>query len=153
MHRNHGVRQGEARGLVWPRIRNLSAGVHPRLLCIRWAVGQVRGRGRQCGAGAPWVCVAGGALGVALVMEIWPDRSRALLAGLIGAAANVGFLLCGAVNWGLGQVLPRMDGWLSALGLPKSSIDFLVADSGWRLLMFTGAAPALLTFFIRLFVP
>src|SRR5207253_4637392 len=84
------------------------------------------------GMGGEW------ALGVALVMELWPDRSRSLLAGLIGASANVGFLLCGAVNWGLGQVLPRMDGWLSALGLPKSSIDFLVADSGWRLLMFTG---------------
>src|SRR5258707_5804777 len=34
------------------------------------------------GMGGEW------ALGVALVMEIWPDNSRALLAGLIGAAAN-----------------------------------------------------------------
>ena len=34
------------------------------------------------GMGGEW------ALGVALVMEIWGDRSRALLAGLIGAAAN-----------------------------------------------------------------
>src|SRR2546429_1714932 len=33
------------------------------------------------GMGGEW------SLGVALVMEIWPERSRALLAGLIGAAA------------------------------------------------------------------
>src|SRR5439155_547256 len=39
------------------------------------------------GMGGEW------ALGVALVMEIWPDQSRAVLAGLIGAAANVGYLL------------------------------------------------------------
>src|SRR5260370_1167711 len=31
--------------------------------------------------------------------------------------------------------------------------DTLVAHSGWRLLFFVGAAPAVLTFFIRLFVP
>ena len=37
-------------------------------------------------------------LGVALVMEIWPNRSRAFMAGLIGAAANAGYLLVGAVG-------------------------------------------------------
>src|SRR5438477_12048420 len=36
------------------------------------------------GMGGEW------SLGVALVMELWPDRSRAFLAGLIGAAANIG---------------------------------------------------------------
>ena len=44
------------------------------------------------GMGGEW------SLGVALVMEIWPDRSRAFLAGLIGAAANVGYLLIGALS-------------------------------------------------------
>src|SRR5215469_18243624 len=39
------------------------------------------------GMGGEW------ALGVALVMESWPQSMRPLLAGLIGAAANVGFLL------------------------------------------------------------
>src|SRR5262249_31683731 len=39
------------------------------------------------GMGGEW------ALGVTLVTELWPDRSRAFLAGLIGAAANVGMLL------------------------------------------------------------
>ncbi len=37
------------------------------------------------GMGGEW------SLGVALVMEVWPNRSRGLMAGLIGAAANVGY--------------------------------------------------------------
>ena len=41
------------------------------------------------GMGGEW------SLGVALVTELWPNRSRAFLAGLIGAAANVGFLAVG----------------------------------------------------------
>jgi MFS transporter, SHS family, sialic acid transporter len=99
------------------------------------------------GMGGEW------SLGVALVMEIWPEESRALLAGLIGAAANVGFLLIGALGLGLATFLDGMQQWLAATGLSQSWVDFLTAHSGWRLLMFSGAAPALLTFFIRLFVP
>src|SRR5580692_8054301 len=38
------------------------------------------------GMGGEW------SLGVALVMEVWPNRSRAWLAGIIGAAANFGYL-------------------------------------------------------------
>ena len=47
------------------------------------------------GMGGEW------SLGVALVMEVWPDRSRAWLAGVIGAAANVGYLMIAAVGLGL----------------------------------------------------
>jgi MFS transporter, SHS family, sialic acid transporter len=79
------------------------------------------------GMGGEW------SLGVALVTEIWPDRSRAFLAGLIGAAANVGFILVGLLSLVLSA--------LSQTG------------SGWRTLMLAGALPAVLTFFIRLFVP
>src|SRR5204863_1216364 len=39
------------------------------------------------GMGGEW------ALGVALVMESWPRDKRPLLAGIIGAASNVGFVL------------------------------------------------------------
>src|SRR5437879_8280291 len=99
------------------------------------------------GMGGEW------SLGVALVMEIWPEKSRALLAGLIGAAANVGFLLIAVVGLGLTTLLHETQGWLSATGLPESWVHTLVANNGWRLLMLFGAAPALLTFFIRLFVP
>ncbi len=99
------------------------------------------------GMGGEW------SLGVALVMEIWPERSRGMLAGLIGAASNVGFLLIAAIGLGLTQTLGHMDGWLRALHLPEPWVEKLVSHSGWRLLMLVGAMPAVLTFFIRLFVP
>ena len=76
------------------------------------------------GMGGEW------ALGVALVMEVWSSKYRPLLAGMIGAAANVGFLIVGII----GAVI---------------KID----QSNWRYLALVGAAPALLTFIIRLFVP
>ena len=53
------------------------------------------------GMGGEW------SLGVALVNEIWPNKSRALIAGLIGAAANVGFLLVGLLSIGLHQLHRR----------------------------------------------
>jgi len=75
------------------------------------------------GMGGEW------SLGVALIMEIWPDKSRAFLAGLIGAAANVGFLLVGVIG---GALAPHLS---------------------WRWILVLGAVPALLAFFIQLFVP
>lgn len=99
------------------------------------------------GMGGEW------ALGVALVTEIWPDRSRAMLAGLIGAASNVGFLLVGLVSLVLVSFLQGVGEGLLRLGIPRSTVDSLLAGDGWRLLMITGAVPALLVFFIRLFVP
>src|SRR5208337_4938712 len=99
------------------------------------------------GMGGEW------SLGVALVMEIWPDRSRGLLAGLIGAAANVGYLLIAVVGLGLGRLLPSVESWLLQGGLPEAWASALVAHSGWRLLMLTGAVPAVLALFIQLFVP
>jgi MFS family permease len=121
--------------------------------------------GGLCGlAAAPWQVVLlrffsalgmGGewSLGVALVMEIWQENARGVLAGLIGAAANVGFLLIAALGRGLSSVLGQLQSWLTDLGLAESWTMPLLANSGWRLLLLCGAAPALLTFFIRLFVP
>ncbi len=76
------------------------------------------------GMGGEW------SLGVALVMECWPDRWRPLLAGVIGAAANIGFLLVG----------------FTAKAFP-------VTEESWRWMFLVGTLPALLVFFIRLFVP
>jgi len=76
------------------------------------------------GMGGEW------SLGVALVMEVWPEKFRPMLAGIIGAAANVGFAL------------------ISVTGL-----FFSVTQDSWRWVALVGAAPALLTFLIRLFVP
>jgi MFS family permease len=81
------------------------------------------------GMGGEW------ALGVALVMESWPQRMRPLLAGLIGAAANVGFLLT--------VPLVQLE---EAVGRP-------VDAGGWRWVLGVCAFPALLTFFLRIFVP
>src|SRR5439155_14637803 len=99
------------------------------------------------GMGGEW------SLGVALVMEIWPDQSRGVLAGLIGAAANVGYLAIGVLGLGLGAVGKELPGWLLSLGVSTGTVEFLVANQGWRLLMLIGAMPAFLTLFIQLFVP
>ena len=99
------------------------------------------------GMGGEW------SLGVALVMEVWPNRSRAFMAGLIGAAANVGYLMVSLVSLGLVTFILRVRTLLLDVGLSQSWVDHLTANQGWRLMMVLGIAPALLTFFIRLFVP
>lgn len=76
------------------------------------------------GMGGEW------ALGVALVMEVWPEKNRPMLAGIIGAAANVGFALIACVG-----------------------MFFAVTQDTWRYVVVIGALPAALTFFVRLFVP
>ena len=76
------------------------------------------------GMGGEW------ALGVALVMETWPEGRRPLMAGLIGAAANFGYAFIAVIG-----------------------IAFPIARDSWRWVMMVGAAPAVLTFFILLFVP
>ncbi|MBX3444101.1 MAG: MFS transporter [Planctomyces sp.] len=99
------------------------------------------------GMGGEW------SLGVSLVMELWPSRSRAWLAGLIGAASNVGFVLVALLGLGLSHIQPWLESTLSGSFLPQELAARLTANSSWRLLMICGALPALLTFFIRLFVP
>lgn len=76
------------------------------------------------GMGGEW------SLGVALVMEVWPEKHRPLMAGVIGAAANVGFALIAIIG-----------------------MFFKVTIDSWRWVALIGAIPALLTFGIRLFVP
>ncbi len=99
------------------------------------------------GMGGEW------SLGVALVMELWPDSTRAWLAGLIGSVANFGYLLVGLLSLVLERILPALHNGLISLGLGSTQADWLTAHSGWRILLLMGASPALLTFFIRLFVP
>jgi len=76
------------------------------------------------GMGGEW------ALGVALVMEVWDAKHRPILAGLIGAASNVGFVMVGVIG-----------------------AAFTVTQSNWRWVAVVGAAPAVLTFIIQIFVP
>ena len=56
-------------------------------------------------------------LGVALVMEVWPDRSRAWLAGVIGAAANLGYLMIAGVGLALSVVLADLRDGLLSIGM------------------------------------
>ena len=99
------------------------------------------------GMGGEW------ALGVALVMEVWPNRSRAFMAGLIGAAGNLGYLLVGVIGLGLAAILQDLETWLTTAGVPGQWVEILVRNQGWRILMILGVTPAILTLFIRLFVP
>ena len=111
-----------------------------------WQIGLLRFIA-ALGMGGEW------SLGVALINEIWPDRSRAFLAGLIGAAANVGYLLIGLVGSWVFQQIGQVRATLLALGLSEEWVTHLTQNEGWRFLMMLGAVPALLTFFIRWFVP
>lgn len=99
------------------------------------------------GMGGEW------ALGVALVTELWPDRSRALVAGLIGASANIGLLMVGFLSLVLVGFMHAVGTTLMSVGVSEKTTSFLVHGDGWRLVMIAGALPALLVFFIRLFVP
>jgi SHS family sialic acid transporter-like MFS transporter len=76
------------------------------------------------GMGGEW------ALGVALVMECWPEKWRPLLAGCIGAAANLGMLLVAFI-----------------------ARNYPVTVESWRWMFLVGASPAALVFLIRLWVP
>lgn len=98
------------------------------------------------GMGGEW------ALGVALVNEVWPERSRGWIAGLIGAAANVGMALVPLLSMGLAAVVATVRGGLEAV-LPAAAVESLLANQAWRFLMISGALPAVLVFFIRAFVP
>jgi SHS family sialic acid transporter-like MFS transporter len=113
-----------------------------------WQVGILRFIA-ALGMGGEW------SLGVALVMEVWPNKSRAFMAGLIGAAANVGYLLVGVLGLVLLEVLGSIRGGLESLGFSPETANFYAGDThrGWRLMMLAGTVPAFLTFFIRVFVP
>ena len=76
------------------------------------------------GMGGQW------SLGVALIMECWPEKHRPKLAGVMGAASNVGFLMIAAVG-----------------------LCYPVTQASWRWLMLVGASPAVLALFVTLGVP
>ncbi len=99
------------------------------------------------GMGGEW------SLGVALVMEVWPDHSRAWLAGVIGAAANLGYMTIACVGLALSVILPDVRTLLLSIGAGDETASWLVHNSGWRILMLFGALPALLTLLIQCFVP
>jgi MFS family permease len=62
------------------------------------------------GMGGEW------ALGVALVNELWTHGNRAFVAGAIGAAANIGYLLVAGLSLGMNTFIETMRTWTLALG-------------------------------------
>ncbi len=76
------------------------------------------------GMGGEW------SLGVALVMETWPEGKRPLMAGLIGASSNLGFALIALIGLG-----------------------YQVTVHSWRWVMLVGALPAFLALAIIWVVP
>ncbi|NLN79013.1 MAG: MFS transporter [Armatimonadetes bacterium] len=70
------------------------------------------------GLGGEW------GLGVALVMETWPNAKRPVLAGLLGSSSNVGFLISALIN------------------------RAFFAALGWRLIFCIGVAPAVLSLLV-----
>ncbi len=92
------------------------------------------------GMGGEW------SLGVALVMEVWPNRSRAFMAGLIGAAANVGYLLVGVIGIVLVEFLARIEEVLGMIGVSDAWTAELVANEGWRIknVSSAGAVPSII---------
>lgn len=100
------------------------------------------------GMGGEW------ALGVALVMELWPDTSRVWLAAAIGVYGNLGYTICGTIALVLNYTDKNdIVEWLGILGLTESWSDRLSSHRYWRLLFLIGALPALLTVLIRIWVP
>jgi len=67
---------------------------------------------------------------VALVAEAWPDVSRPFLAGLLGAAANVGFVLLGAICY-----------------------IFPVTGDAWRWTFLVASVPGLMCLWFMLLLP
>jgi MFS family permease len=88
-----------------------------------WQLGALRFLA-SLGMGGEW------ALGVALVVESWPERWRPMLAGVIGAAGNVGYLLVGVL-----------------------ALSFKVTPDDWRWIMLACATPAALAFVMFLLIP
>ncbi len=118
-----GDRIGRVRAMTWSILTySIFAGLS-YFAREPWHLGALRALG-ALGMGGEW------SLGVALVMECWPAEKRPLMAGLIGASANLGYALIAAL-----------------------AMVIHVTQDSWRWVMLVGAAPAVLTFVIRLFVP
>jgi MFS family permease len=143
-----GDRVGRVRAMVWSVLTYALFSGLCAFASAPWQLGALRFIA-SLGMGGEW------ALGVALVMEVWPGSSRPALAALIGAAANVGFLLIAVIGLYLTSVAGTLAESLRAASVPPSWAEYLVGadQSSWRLLMLIGAFPAALTFLIRMFVP
>ena len=140
-----GDRIGRTRAMVWSVLAYSVFSGLGAIVTAPWQLAVFRFLA-ALGMGGQW------ALGVALVMEIFPNKSRPLMAGIIGASANIGFLLIAVLAIGLNSILAGLSTALHGI-LPNALATVLLQNGSWRLLMILSAFPALLTFLIRVFVP
>jgi MFS family permease len=139
-----GDRVGRVRAMIWSVLTYSIFSGLCAFAAEAWQLGALRFLS-ALGMGGEW------SLGVALVMEIWPSKARPMLAGLIGAAANFGFMLIGWLA--LARSDPTFNTWLQEHFGGIFPDAWFTSQGYWRFLVFLGAVPALLTFFIRIFVP
>ncbi len=90
-----------------------------------WQFGACRFLG-ALGLGGEW------GLGVALVMESWSNKSRPALAGILGAAANIGFLVC------------------ALIGIAMAKYVSGGVSEHWRMILLIGIIPAITVLFMLL---
>ncbi|MDB5102828.1 MAG: naiP [Fibrobacteres bacterium] len=140
-----GDRIGRTRAMVWSVLAYSVFSALGAVATAPWHLAVFRFLA-ALGMGGQW------ALGVALVMEIFPNKSRPLMAGIIGASANIGFLLIAVLAIGLSSILAGLSTVLHGV-LPDAWATVLLQNGSWRLLMILSGFPALLTFLIRVFVP
>jgi MFS family permease len=117
-----GDKIGRVRAMAWSIISYsvftglIYVAVEPWHLCVfRFAA--------AIGMGGEW------ALGVALVFEVWPERYRHIVAGVVGSAAQVGHFAAAMIG-----------------------LTFHVTVDSWRWVALVGASPALIVYFIQKFV-
>ena len=118
-----GDRRGRTRAMAWSVLcysiatgACYFAGNLWAILVLRFIVGM--------GIGGVWPNA------VSLVAEAWPNASRPFLAGLLGTAANFGFVLLGSL-----------------------ALVWLVTPQTWRWVPLFGAAPALMGVWMLMMVP
>jgi MFS transporter, SHS family, sialic acid transporter len=86
-------------------------------------------------------------------MKSGVDKNRAWIAGMIGAASNIGFLLTGLISWQLNASLEVVTGGIHAIGLSPENTEYLLHNRAWRFIAVSSALPAIINFFILVFVP
>jgi len=106
--------------LIYATFTGLSAVTHNI-----WQFGACRFLG-ALGLGGEW------GLGVALVMETWPNAKRPVLAGLLGSSANVGLIVSALASL-----------WMASFAKTHG------IEHAWRYLFCIGVVPALLSLVIR----
>jgi hypothetical protein len=67
-------------------------------------------------------------LGVALLNEVWPVKSRVIVAGLIGGTANLGYMKGAVLSLSMAKFLTSVQSLLLGCGLSELTVASLLAN-------------------------